>query len=81
MAKLVYWEYDLEKVYFLLLMSQFYSLYGTSAEKREVTRCPLQNIHVVSYPKRTGPVADEIGKLLKTDDLLFQHNSAQRYKT
>ena len=68
MAKLVYWEYDLEKDIFTF-DDQFYSLYGTSAEKEggyqmssaEYTRRFIP-------PKEQALVTEEIGKLLKTDD-------------
>ena len=67
-AKLVYWEYDVESDLFTF-DDQFYALYGTNIEKEGVTQMSSEE-----YTKRFIPpeefhlVAVEIAKSLETDD-------------
>ncbi|WP_424355763.1 PAS domain S-box protein [Methanobacterium sp. MBAC-LM] len=68
MAKLVYWEYDVESDLFTF-DDQFYALYGTNVEKEGVTQMSSEEYTKKFIPpEESSLVAAEIAKSLETDD-------------
>ena len=68
MAKLVYWEYDIENDLFTF-DDQFYSLYGTSAQREGGNKMSSQEYATRFVPlEERALVEKEVAKALKTDD-------------
>ncbi|GAB4314054.1 MAG: hypothetical protein Kow0019_13620 [Methanobacteriaceae archaeon] len=68
MAKLVYWEYDIENDLFTF-DDQFYSLYGTSAEKEGGNQMSSQEYaERFLPPEEQVAVAVEVSKAIETED-------------
>ena len=68
MAKLVYWESDIESSMFIF-DDQFYKLYGTTAEKEGGTEMSFEEYaQRFVPPEESHLVAEEVAKVLETDD-------------
>ncbi len=72
MAKLVYWEYDVESDMFTF-DNRFYTIYGTTAEyEGSSKKIPLMNMpERFIPPEESHLVAEEIAQALETDDPNF----------
>ncbi len=68
MAKLVYWEYDVESNMFTF-DDRFYALYGTTAKHEGGTKMsPEEYVQKFLPPEESHLVLEEIAKTLETDD-------------
>ena len=71
MAKLVYWEYDVNSD-MVIFDNRFYSLYGTTAEQEGCTKMSLRKYALMFIPpEEYQKIAEEIDKALKTDNPNF----------